>query len=312
VSERGYIKFYRSTLKHPFFRDDAERMAWLRLLSDAAWKPYKKRAGEFFVELQRGEVVGAVRYLASEWEWSKGKVERFLIRLKNEGMIETRTETGITVITICKYNEFQGGDDEDGTPMDREPGHAQDAAGTAPGHARDAGGDNKEELKHSTHSKTEEGKTITGDLLGNLAPVVQTPAAKTKAKRTKPILTPGLRADFDRFWAECPVQKAKDRALPYFIEVVTEGRATVDLLVERMIVFRGAEEAKFTSGRYREPWQFTTQPVAWLRDGHYANQVAAIALDGPRLATGPSGRTDSAIAGIASRIREADFDGGNR
>jgi hypothetical protein len=162
LSDHGYIKFYRSTLTHPFFRDDVERMAWLRLLSAAAWKPYKTRAGEFFVELQRGEVVAAVRYLADEWSWSKGKVERFLNRLKNEAMIGTRTETGITIITICKYNEYQGGDDDDGTAVDQEPGQARDTAGTEPGHARDRGGDNRKETKQLSIEEMEEGKAETG------------------------------------------------------------------------------------------------------------------------------------------------------
>jgi hypothetical protein len=37
----------------------------------------------------------------------KAWIERLLKRLKSEAMIETRNETGVNVVTICKYNEYQ-------------------------------------------------------------------------------------------------------------------------------------------------------------------------------------------------------------
>ena len=159
MSSKGYIKFYRSTLKHPFFRrsEMSEMEAWLWLLSHAAWKPHKARVGDFFVELERGEVLAAVRHLAMEWRWSKGKVERFVTRLKNEGMVGTRSGTGVTVISISKYNEYQGDEDESGTPVDGESGQVRDKSGTSPGRERDASGDNIRKIKQLRREEGEEG-----------------------------------------------------------------------------------------------------------------------------------------------------------
>jgi hypothetical protein len=37
----------------------------------------------------------------------KAWIERLLKRLKSEAMVATRNETGVTVVTICNYNEYQ-------------------------------------------------------------------------------------------------------------------------------------------------------------------------------------------------------------
>ncbi len=309
MSERGYIRFYRSIFTHPVFKPEpfTEREAWTWLITKAAWKPIQQRLGEHLIDLDRGETVGAVRYLADEWQWSKGKVERYLERLKKQGMLDTKTGTGITIIEVCNYSIFQGGDDDTGTEAGRQPGRGRDEAGTAPGQRRDGGGDNRKKLNTLKELKEgEEGKeTISGaeapSLFGtDLVPVAQAVPLKPKRKVAKPVWTPELQAGFDRFWAECPVKNAKDRARTHFLEVVTSGKATVDLLVERMVEFRGIEEAKYTSGRYREPWQFTTEPPNWLRDGHYSNQKAPIA--GAQAGPAMAGRASSAIEGIMSRI----------
>jgi hypothetical protein len=124
VSDKGYIHLDRDALGHEFFRRDShsEFEAWVWLLSEAAWRSRQRRVGEFFVQLQRGELVASIRFLMKEWSWSQGKVDRFFSRLKDEGMIATHADTGITVITICKYSEYQGevieADTDSDTPVD--------------------------------------------------------------------------------------------------------------------------------------------------------------------------------------------------
>ena len=83
------------------------REAWEWLIAEAFWKDGRTRAGKFVVTVQRGQLCASVRHLARCWQWTNAKVERFLRRLKTETMIETRSETGISVITICNYNKFQ-------------------------------------------------------------------------------------------------------------------------------------------------------------------------------------------------------------
>src|SRR5690606_16968443 len=100
----------RSIWDHEFFDDDkvfSERLAWIWLLSEAAWRPTRVRVGGLVVEVGRGQIAHSVRFMADKWGWHRSKAERFLKRLKTEAMIETDARQGVSVITICKYSEYQ-------------------------------------------------------------------------------------------------------------------------------------------------------------------------------------------------------------
>lgn len=77
------------------------------LIAEAAWKPTTVRVGGVMVDLARGQCAHSVRYLAKRWAWSKSRVDRFLTRLKTGTLIGTAVGQGVTVITICKYDEYQ-------------------------------------------------------------------------------------------------------------------------------------------------------------------------------------------------------------
>jgi hypothetical protein len=71
-----------------------------------------------------------LRFISSAWGWSKSRVDRFLKRLENRDMIETQTETGQLVISICNYDKYQGERDTSGTQAKRKAGHERDTSGT--------------------------------------------------------------------------------------------------------------------------------------------------------------------------------------
>ncbi len=106
----GVFAVARSIFDHPLFAADepfTEREAWIWLISEAAWMATRVRVGHALVSLDRGEVSHSIRFLADKWRWHRARVERFLKRLKTETMIGTRIEDGVTVIRLCKYNEYQ-------------------------------------------------------------------------------------------------------------------------------------------------------------------------------------------------------------
>src|SRR5689334_10600758 len=109
MSERGVFAVDRGVFDHDCFADEpfTEREAWMWLIGEAAWKPRGRRIGAVNVSLERGQLAASVRFLADRWRWSKSAVARFLGRLKNRDMIETASGTGISIITICKYDEYQ-------------------------------------------------------------------------------------------------------------------------------------------------------------------------------------------------------------
>jgi hypothetical protein len=105
----GTVNISRAIFDHEFFASEpmTEREAWIWLIMEASWKPRKKRAGDVIVDLERGQLAASVRFMASAWKWTPARVQRFIKRLSDLSMIVPKTDTGVTVITICKYNEYQ-------------------------------------------------------------------------------------------------------------------------------------------------------------------------------------------------------------
>lgn len=112
----GYARLHRSLIGHPAFRNDAEAMAFGYLVLRASWEATRVRYKGKAIELKRGQLAMSVRDLAEAMDRDKGWVERLLKRLKSETMIETHTETGVMVITICNYSEYQANADDGKTP----------------------------------------------------------------------------------------------------------------------------------------------------------------------------------------------------
>lgn len=127
----GYVRLYRSLIaEHPAFRNDAEAMAFAWIVAKAAWQPSKVRYKDRIIFLDRGQAAVSVRDFAKAMDRDKAWVERLLKRLKSETMIATRCETGVNIITICNYNEYQvrgiGRETLDETPNETGARQGQD------------------------------------------------------------------------------------------------------------------------------------------------------------------------------------------
>lgn len=108
----GYARIHRSLIGHPAFRNDAEGMAFAWMVLRASWKPVRVRYKGRAIALGRGQLALSVRDFADAMDRDKGWIERLLKRLKNETMIETRAETGVLVITVCNYADYQADGEE--------------------------------------------------------------------------------------------------------------------------------------------------------------------------------------------------------
>jgi hypothetical protein len=111
---RGYVLIARGFLNHPLFKPQgpySRAEAWLWLIEAAAFKdrsvPVLARNQRKRVRIARGELSYSVRYLANSWQWSPNRVVRFLSELQTDRSIETRTDTGQTVISLCNYETYQ-------------------------------------------------------------------------------------------------------------------------------------------------------------------------------------------------------------
>lgn len=124
----GYARIHRSLLGHPAFRNDAESMAFAWLVIRAAWKPARVRYKGRAISLGRGQLAVSVRDFADAMDRDKAWVERLLTRLRRETMISSSDETGVNVITICNYSEYQA--ERDSGETQGETPHETDARQT--------------------------------------------------------------------------------------------------------------------------------------------------------------------------------------
>lgn len=106
----GYVKSQRKRFKNPLFKSQkfCRGYAWDWLCANAAYVDHEIDARGKTILIKRGQITHSIRFMADVWNWDKAAVSRFLTRLKTETMIETSTETGQIVITICNYELYQG------------------------------------------------------------------------------------------------------------------------------------------------------------------------------------------------------------
>ena len=132
---RGTINVERSIWSDPAFKDQpmTEREAYIWLVMEASYRPREMRVGHNAQQLKRGQLAHALRFMAEAWKWPKSTVDRFLKRLEKRDMIHIESGTGVSIITICNYDETQGTPSDLGTEM----GQTRDSNGTDAGQTRD-------------------------------------------------------------------------------------------------------------------------------------------------------------------------------
>ena len=125
----GVFAVDRGIWDHPIFAPEpfTEREAWLWMVSSAAWAAKRVRVGRAQIQLQRGQLAFATRFLADKWKWTHSKVVRFLKRLKGDTMVSTSATREATLITICNYDKYAfgrtNGETRGGTRADTPPEH---------------------------------------------------------------------------------------------------------------------------------------------------------------------------------------------
>lgn len=130
MSDDGFVRVYRKVLDNPEFRDQSEAMIFVWMVMRASWKPSRVRYKERSIQLDRGQLAISVRDLAAVFGRSKDWANRFLERLTNRDMIATATATGVNIITLCKYEEYQSSKTLSATVADHQPRQDRDRTAT--------------------------------------------------------------------------------------------------------------------------------------------------------------------------------------
>ncbi len=112
--DRGWIRLYRQIQDNSIWKSNDKfnrRDAWIDLLLMVNHEDRTVIIDGKPIVIHAGQRWTSVRTLAERWKWSKDRVSRYLRLLCDEGMITlARTQNG-TLLTVVKYEVFQGGCD---------------------------------------------------------------------------------------------------------------------------------------------------------------------------------------------------------
>ena len=120
----GWIKLHRKILDCFIWQDKPydKARAWIDLLLIAMHHDKKMLIDDEVVIIQRGSFMTSIVKLADRWGWSRNKVVRYLDMLESEQMLNTKRTPKGTLITIVKYDVFQGMENTDSTTVDTTVG----------------------------------------------------------------------------------------------------------------------------------------------------------------------------------------------
>jgi hypothetical protein len=122
----GWIKLWRKTLESDIFDNVYLWATWHALLYMATWKPSKILWNGKQREIPPGSVVFSPREIADRFDCSKSVVLKWLRYLHDTQRIVIETSPAGTLVTIQKWELYQGRDEEACAPSE----HGDDTATT--------------------------------------------------------------------------------------------------------------------------------------------------------------------------------------
>jgi hypothetical protein len=118
--KKGWIKIHRELMDHWIYKEDrkfSKLEAWIDLLLSANISSKKILLKGTVYEVEKGESVLSLDSWAKRWNWHKSAVRRFFVLLQNDQMIEIKSDTKVTHISVLKYALYQGFGTESETPV---------------------------------------------------------------------------------------------------------------------------------------------------------------------------------------------------
>ena len=114
---KGWLKLHRSLLDNDLWLAETftKGQAWVDLIGHANHRAASIWIRGNEVRVERGQLAWSELTMAKRWKWSRGKVRRYLGTLESRQMVVQQTSPLTTLLTICKYEVYQGSDTADET-----------------------------------------------------------------------------------------------------------------------------------------------------------------------------------------------------
>lgn len=126
----GWVSIHRSITDHWLWKDQpfSKGQAWVHLIMLANHKDNKFLVKSKLIECKRGQIARSLSNLSNEFGWTVKKVRGFLNLLEKENMVSIKKGTVTSVITICKYEDYQQNNISEGT-LGAHQGHSDGTLG---------------------------------------------------------------------------------------------------------------------------------------------------------------------------------------
>ena len=126
----GWIKIHRKIVDSPdYFAEPFTRtQAWVDLILTANFRESYIRVKGTRVKVAPGEIITSSTRLAERWQWSRGKVLRYLDELETEQQIVQVRTAVYTSISIINYAKYQADSTSDDTDYDTADGTSADTS----------------------------------------------------------------------------------------------------------------------------------------------------------------------------------------
>lgn len=112
----GWIKLHRKFISWEWFTNPHTMTLFVYLLLSANRQPKKWKG----VDIQTGELVTSIRKLASKTGLSERHTRTSLNNLKTTHEIAIKTTHNYSIITICKYADYQSIENQNDTENDTQ------------------------------------------------------------------------------------------------------------------------------------------------------------------------------------------------
>ena len=109
---QGWIKLHRQLSSSDLWKSEpfTRGQAWVDLILLANHKEGFIRARGIKLRVERGQVGVSQDTLSKRWQWSRGKVVRFLNELEMEQQIVQQKNNVTSLLSITNYNQYQSND----------------------------------------------------------------------------------------------------------------------------------------------------------------------------------------------------------
>jgi len=122
---RGYIKLYRKIQDNHLWKKSkvkSQAEAWLDIIMEVQHREEPENVDIKMTPLicYQGDSLNSLKTWASRWGWTVNKVWRFLKLLQNRNMIQTKSETVTTRVSVVNYKIYHNSDNKIRTQIERK------------------------------------------------------------------------------------------------------------------------------------------------------------------------------------------------